>query len=234
MGNAPQAQAQPQRVAIDRFVMQEIGRLEPGRELRFRVMGAPGGDASLDIPGVVSGVGLDETRPGVYEGTYTIRRRDDLDAFRTAVATLRHGDQRATARLELREFARVGRDDRDVRGDRDAAPDRYSAGPFPLEITSYQDHAMVDANGNLSIQGRTAPFANVRVQVDSVASAPGMTAIALPVADQSVQADRSGRFGVLVAPRMQSIPGQRFDVRITATNGDRTAEERLTLIQRQG
>lgn len=219
MGNAPQS------LAIERFVMQPVRRLEPGRELRFRVFGAPGADASLDIPGVVSGVDLDETRPGVYEGSYTIRRRDDPDAFRTAIATLRHGNERATARLDLGDVERMSRDeDRDRPGD----------GRFPLEITSYQNNAVVDASGNLSIQGRTAPFANVRVQVESVANVAGLLGVTQPVADQTVQADRSGRFGVLVAPRTLPIPGQRFDVRITATSGDRTAEERLTLVQRQG
>ena len=36
-----------------------------------------------------------------------------------------------------------------------------------------------------------------------------------------------------VASRTGALP-VLFDVRITATSGDRTAEERLTLIQRQG
>jgi len=109
MGNAPQP------AAIERLTMQPMGRLEPGRELHFRLTGAPGGDAWLDIPGVISGVDLAETRPGVYEGSYTIRRRDDLEAFRSAVATLRQGSQRATARLDLggpRDEQRAGRDER--------------------------------------------------------------------------------------------------------------------------
>jgi len=93
---------------IDRLVVRPMGRVEPGRELRFRLQGAPGGDAWLDIPGVISGVDLRETSPGVYEGSYTVRRRDDLDAFDRVVATLQSGNQRATARLDLR-----GGDDRD-------------------------------------------------------------------------------------------------------------------------
>lgn len=86
---------------IDRFTMRPAGRLVAGRQLRFRLVGAPGADASLAIPGVVRGVDLKETRPGVYEGAYTIRRRDDLRAFDRAVATLRRGNQRTTARLDL-------------------------------------------------------------------------------------------------------------------------------------
>ena len=325
MGNGPE------RPAIERFVMRPMGRLEPGRELHFRLRGAPGADAWMDIPGVISGVDLAETRPGIYEGSYTIRRRDNLDAFRSAVATLRNGNQRTTARLEMNlrddDFGggrdeRVGRDDRapqitdmlpangdrvgergrsrvsarlsdegsgidrdsvrmrlngrDVTGDvrvseneanyradldpghytaelmvRDRAGnattktwtfdvvpggdrDRVGSVGMPLQVTSHQNNAVVDANGNLSIQGRTAPFANVRVQVESVANVAGVLGVTQPVADQTVQADRSGHFAVLVSPRGLPIPGTRYDLHLTATSGNQTAEERLTLVQRQG
>lgn len=316
--------AAPSSMAIERFVMRPMGRIEPGRELRFRLVGTPGADAWLDIPGVIRGVDLEELRPGVYEGRYTVRRRDDAAAFGKAVATLRNGNQRATARVDLRgrdeDFgqAPAGRDDRaplitdltpangerigergrthisahlgdegsgidrdsvhlrlngrdvgpDVRvsesevhyradldpgrytaeltvRDRagnattkawtfDVMPDRVGTGPLPLTVTNYRDNAVVDANGNLAIQGRTAPFANVRVQVESVANVAGVLGLSQAVADQTVQADRNGNFGVNLNPRGLPIPGTRYDVRLTATSGNQTAEERLTLIQRQG
>jgi len=309
MGNAPGT------VAIERFVMRPMGRLEPGTELRFRLNAAPGGDAAMDIPGVINGVDLAETRPGVYEGTYTVRRRDNPDAFRSAVATLRNGNQRATARLDLngrderspsitdlapangervgdrgravvsarladegsgidRDSVRLRLNGRDVSSDvrvsdseasyrSDLDPGRYTAelsvrdragnattktwtfdvvpggdrtsgGPVPLELTSHHNNAVVDARGNLSLQGRTAPFANVRIQVESVASVGGLLGVTQPVADQTVQADRNGQFSVLVTPRGLPIPGTRYDIHLTATSGSQTAEERLTLIQRQG
>ena len=234
MGNNAQPTA-PARPVIERFVMRSSGPLEPGRELRFRVRGAPGGDAWLDIPGVINGVDLAEVRPGVYEGAYTVRRRDDPDAFRSAIATLRNGSQRATSRVELNardEDWEVGRDDGHGR-DRDRD---HASGPLRVHVTSYSDNAVVDANGKLAIRGRTAPFANVRVQVDSVATVPvpGMPGLAQQVADQTVQADRDGEFHVLVSPRGLPIPGTRYDVHLTATSGSQTAEERLTLYQRHG
>lgn len=316
-------------VAIERFVMRPQGQLEPGRELRFRLRGAPGGDAYLDIPGVIRGVDMVEVRPGVYEGTYTIRRRDDLDAFGRTVATLRNGDQRATARLDMNfredDEPRVGRSrderppqisdlfpgngerisergrtrisvrlsdeggsgidpasarlrlqGRDVTGDArvtddelnfraELEPGRYTAevtvrdragnsstkawtfdvvndgrdgrvgvGPLPLEITSHSNNAVVDGNGTLHIAGRTAPNATVRVQVESVASVAGLLGVTQPVADTTVQADRDGRFSVAVSPRGLPIPGTRYDVRLTASSGSQNAEERITLMQRQG
>jgi hypothetical protein len=103
---------------IERFVMRPMGRLHAGEEVRFRVSGAPGGQAWVDVPGVVSRLRLEETRPGVYEGTYTVRRRDNLDAFDDAVASVQRGQQGATARVEVRgnqrDGDRAGRDDREV------------------------------------------------------------------------------------------------------------------------
>jgi hypothetical protein len=315
--------------SIERFVVRPLGRLEPGRELRFRLVGAPGADAWVDIPGVISGVDLAETRPGVYEGTYTVRRRDNLDAFPRAVATLRAGSQRTTARLarepevardnrpptisdvfpangdrvsergQTRITARVmdegsgidpesarlridgrtvsdfrivdnelryrsdldvGRHtaeltvrdnagnsttqawtfdiidrDRDARDGRDGRDrDRVSGAPLPLRLTSHNSGAVIDANGNLQLEGRTLPFASVRVQVESVASVGGLLGVTQPVMDQTVTADRDGRFQVGVNPRGLPIPGTRYDVRLTATSGNLTAEERITLHQRQG
>ena len=336
-GAGPEAAAPASAMRIERLAMRPMGRMEPGRELHFRMIGTPGGDAWLDIPGVIRGIDLAETRPGVYEGSYTVRRRDDPDAFANAVATLRNGNQRVTARLDVRDddrdAERVGNRDRDgdrlaVRGrderspqitdlmpangehvgDRgrtqvgarlsdegsgidpasvrlrlngrdvtadtrvspdeaqfrgDLDPGRYtaelsvrdragnsttktwtfdvtpgdrvgSAGPLPLTVTSHRNNAVVDANGNLAIQGHTAPFANVRVEVESVANVAGVLGLTQPVADQTVQADRNGNFGVLVTPRGLPIPGTRYDLRLTATSGNQTAQERLTLIQRQG
>jgi hypothetical protein len=322
----PPATAAAAAPAIERFVLRPAGRLEPGRELRFRLVGAPNGDAWLDIPGVIRGVDLTEVRPGVYEGTYTIRRRDDLDAFAKAVATLRSGSQRATARVEIRgedrDFA-VGRDERapqvseltPANGDRvtfrgrthvrarlsdegtgidpasvrlrlngrdvtaetrvspdevhyraDLDPGRYTAeltvrdqagnattrswsfdvapgerfgaagpGGLPLQVTSHSNDMAVDAAGNVAIRGRTAPYANVRVQVDALTSVRGQPGMPQPVADESAQADGEGRFTVALAPRPGvPVPGTRYDVRVTATSGSQAAEERLTLVQREG
>ena len=311
---------------IERFVMRPMGRIEPGRELHFRLMGAPGADAWLDIPGVIRGIDLTETRPGIYEGSYTVRRRDDLDAFRNAVASLRSGNAKATAKLDMNwngweHDQRQARDERppqitdlmpangeritergrahigaklsdegtgidpasvrlrvagrDVTADArvtedevqyraDLDPGRYTAeltvrdkagnatskawtfevagdrgdryyggGPLPLHITSHANGATIDGNGALRLEGRTAPGASVRVQVESVANVGGLLGVTQPVMDQTIQADRDGHFSVAVQPSGLPIPGQRYDVRMTASNGGQTAEERITL-QRRG
>lgn len=88
--------------AIERFVLRTHGKPQAGHELRFRLVGRPGGEAWVDVPGVIHGMDLAETRPGVYEATYTVRRRDDASAFARAAGTLQNGNQRATARVDVR------------------------------------------------------------------------------------------------------------------------------------
>lgn len=311
---APAAVAAP---SIERFVVLPSGRLEPGRELRFRLEGLPGATASLDIPGVVSDVPLREVRPGRYEGSYTVRQRDDPDAFRGAVATLRAGGRTVTARVD-RAFPRdnaaptvadlsprhgavvneAGRvqisgsfedddrrgvdpdsvrlrvDGRDVTGEArisadrfsyraDLPPGRYTAevvardhagnqvskswtfdvaqrqaglpgGRLPLSLDSPANNAAVDAHGNVFVQGRTAPWATVRVQVEAIGPIFGnRTGVAQTVASETVQADRDGFFSLNVSPRgTPPLPGSRYEVSVTAHQGAQSAESRITLFQR--
>ncbi len=203
--------------AIERFAVRNAGRLEPGRELRFRVVGSVDGKAWVDIPGVERGIALREERPGVYEGSYTVRRRDDTAAFARAVATLQTGQQRVTARAEFRD--RFDRDDRFG----------FDDPRLPLEVTSHADNGLTDAHGRVFLQGRTAPGATVRIQMNTVAELAGLVGVTQPVADLTVRADGRGDFGVQVQPRFAAIPGARYEVVLTATSGRDVAEERLTL-----
>ena len=103
------AAPQPARPVIERFVLRTHGRIEPGQELHFRLVGTPGGVARLDIANLVRGMNMEETRPGVYEANYTVRRRDDVRVFQRAMGTLRSGNQRVVARVDVRGDE-VGRD----------------------------------------------------------------------------------------------------------------------------
>jgi hypothetical protein len=92
--------ASVQSPVIERFSVRALS-IEPGREMRFRLLGSPGANADIDIPRVVQNVPLREVQPGVYEGSYTIRLRDDLSEIDRAVATLRNGPMTTTARISL-------------------------------------------------------------------------------------------------------------------------------------
>jgi hypothetical protein len=70
---------------IERFSLAPIDRIEPGAELRFVLEGFPGATVRVDLPGIENDVALRETRPGHYEGSYTIRRADNLNLSRPMV-----------------------------------------------------------------------------------------------------------------------------------------------------
>lgn len=102
------AAAQPGRPApqgtaslpgIERFLVTPVGSIEPGTELRFVVIGSPGGRASLNIDSVIQGVPMTEVRPGRYEGGYTIRRNDNFPPSLNIVATLDANGQVVRSRL---------------------------------------------------------------------------------------------------------------------------------------
>ncbi len=203
----------PQQLRIERFSVATLDRIEPGAELRFSLEGMPGAAASVNLPGINNNVPLREVRPGVYEGSYTIRRADNLNPRGPVVATLRAGDRAVTANLQQPLVA---------------------AGPavVPIEILSHSNNAQVEG-GTTRVQGRTAPFATVNVRVDAVPPVVGQFGVAQRVFTQSLRADANGNFEFSFNPALR-VPGTRYDIVMAANKADVTTEARLVLYQRQG
>ena len=111
----------PQALAIANFGVSAPERIRPGDELKFSMTGTPGATASVAVLGVPERIALAETRPGFYEGDYTLRRQDKLRGRLSATAHLRAGGREIVQRYA--GDANALRDDRrrDVRG-RDPAP----------------------------------------------------------------------------------------------------------------
>lgn len=113
------------------------------------------------------------------------------------------------------------------------------AGPaqgLPLVVSSPAHNAVVDADGQLTLRGRTAPEASVRIRVDAVTPGAGgrQLGVAQTVIDDAVQADRNGHFAVRLPPHPLHVPGSRYEVSLTATDGTQRAEERIVLHPRAG
>jgi len=96
--HAQQAAATAPR--IDGFDVEPSAQLTPGNELAFTLYGTPGGTGSVRVGGSGSSLVLVEVEAGVYEGTYTIARRDQVTASSTATANLRVGNRVATSVLD--------------------------------------------------------------------------------------------------------------------------------------
>jgi hypothetical protein len=89
--------------------------------------------------------------PGRYEGTYTVRQRDNPAAFETATATLRSGNQVATARLSNPNVARDN-----------TPPSVGDLTPRPGEVVSSAGNTLVSANFE-DAGGRGVDPATVRI-----------------------------------------------------------------------
>lgn len=74
---------------IHSFAIDASGPVSPGSDVEFTLEGTPRGQASVRMSGVNKNIAMRETSPGVYEGSYTVSRKDRLGNQPTARATLR-------------------------------------------------------------------------------------------------------------------------------------------------
>lgn len=93
--------AQPATPEIRSLQVEADGRLEPGSDLTFRLVGTPRVRANIRISGLRVNIPLQETSPGVYVGRYTLKRGDDVDRDTGLRAVLRHGNRQTSANYAL-------------------------------------------------------------------------------------------------------------------------------------
>jgi outer membrane lipoprotein SlyB len=78
---------------IERFDVEPIADLSGGNDLRFTLIGTPGGKADLAINGVKGKVLLPEVKNGQYANTYTIKNRDRITSDSVVTANLHMGER---------------------------------------------------------------------------------------------------------------------------------------------
>ncbi len=93
---SPLSQARAQQLSpadttpkIAGFEVIPLAKALPGGKLAFTLRGSPGGTAIVKIYGATGDVALAETGPGVYEGSYTLRKQDKVTVESTATGSLR-------------------------------------------------------------------------------------------------------------------------------------------------
>lgn len=84
---------------IERFDVQPIADLSGGNELKFSLIGTPGGKVDIAIKGVKGKILLPEVNNGEYTNTYTIRNSDRVAPNSVVTANLRVGERISSATL---------------------------------------------------------------------------------------------------------------------------------------
>ena len=73
---------------ITNFTVDQSDQLSPGSDITFTLEGTPKAKASVRLNGISKNIVLREVDSGIYEGSYTLSRRDRLSIPPTARATL--------------------------------------------------------------------------------------------------------------------------------------------------
>ena len=94
---APAAVRAP--VSVQQFTVTPVEAIEPGADLKFMLSGTPAAKATFSIDGIAKGIAMQETKPGQYEGSYTIRRLDHFPSNLNIVANLEADGKTVSRRL---------------------------------------------------------------------------------------------------------------------------------------
>jgi hypothetical protein len=106
-----------------------------------------------------------------------------------------------------------------------------AAAAVPLQILSHQNNAQI-ASGTTEVRGRTAPGAQVDVQVNAVASVAGLFGVNQQILNQSVKADGSGNFAFSFQPPI-TVPGARYEIALKARTPQASRDMQLVLFQQK-
>ena len=86
-------------VSVQQFTVTPVEAIEPGADLKFMLSGTPGAKATFGIDGIAKSIAMQETKPGQYEGSYTIRRLDHFPSNLNIVANLEADGKTVSRRL---------------------------------------------------------------------------------------------------------------------------------------
>jgi len=90
---------QAQTASIRSFTVEPVEEFTPGTELVFHVLGTAGALTTVSVEGAPGALTLDETKPGVYDGAYTVSVRDKFKYDSKYIATMKLGASQTNAVL---------------------------------------------------------------------------------------------------------------------------------------
>jgi len=94
-----------QAARIGAFSVNAPDRIRAGDELKFSLSGVPGGTARVAVEGITTRILLTEVSRGLYEGTYTVTRREPLRDRLVATGFLKVGQKETSQRFVREQVA---------------------------------------------------------------------------------------------------------------------------------
>ncbi|MGI0488251.1 hypothetical protein ACN4EK_22645 [Pantanalinema rosaneae CENA516] len=205
-----------QALAINSFSVDPVQQPDPGTVLNFTLTGTPNARATYSIEGITYNQPMQEVSQGNYRGQYVIRRQDDFSNVNNRVtASLQAGNQVARAQLDRNLFASSG-------------TTNPNTTQLPLEVLSPQNNSRV--GGTVEVRGRSLPNTTVDVNVEASTSLAGVVGLNRNVFNRTISTDAQGNFSFSFRP-IVPVPGTRYNVSLSATNGNQRNEQSLVLIQ---
>lgn len=144
---------------IDSFTVSSVDQLTPGTELIFVLQGTPNAEATLTIGNIATNLPMQEIEPGVYEGRYTIRSRDQISENTVVRANLQQNDQISSVRLQQPLVSSTTANGSSATQSQSLRIDRFSVEPVEqLDPGTELNFTLVgtpDASASFSIAGIT-------------------------------------------------------------------------------
>lgn len=158
---ADDAKAAP---VIDKFYVEQVESLDPDTDLMFILEGTSGSTAKLRISGVARTIPMQEVEPGVYEGSYTIKRTDKLKA-----------NARVSATLEKRGLLITRRLGQSLTPDPVAPAPRPQTGGLSIERFTVQAVDRIEPGADLNLTLNGTPRAKATFTIEGVVTNALMT-----------------------------------------------------------
>ena len=174
-----------------------------------------------------------ESSSGVYTASLTLQSNDRVTEG-VVLGRLRRGNQNTYAAATQPVALNARNAGNPVGGNTDPGRGNPSEPTTPStqlqpRFTSHKDNDRVSRDG-FTLTGQTRPNAKVQIKIVAGASVLGVIVGGQTIVDQQVTADNTGRFQIDVPDVVVGLPGLRYRIQATATEGNQTSQPtQLTL-----
>lgn len=185
-----------------------------GDDLVVTAYGSPQATASFSLDGINRDrpIPMAEIQPGVYEGTYTIRRNDQQTNGRLTVTLNKQGA--SPVNRTLNQAIAINSNTENTR-------------TLTPRIINTSNNELISLPFNLA--GETLPNARVRITVEALRSVAGIISVSQNLLETTVNANRQGRFNIDLP---QANRNTQLRIRMTASRNNQSQSSEILLRSR--